>query len=144
MELTKKRRFALSEAAFRKLCAWVKQRDCELAAAYREIIGINPPYPGEDAEVHHVIHKGSGGPDREENLIHLAYGVHRYQVHGDDPGLSRDLTMRMTAYLKSSAVRAWRYRHSQGLDHIYLAAEREQLAHKRKVNMPNLKRWSYV
>lgn len=144
MELTKKRRFALSEGGFRKLCGVIKQRDHELAAAYREIIGINPPHIGEDAEVHHVIRKGSGGPDREENLIHLAYGVHRYQVHGDDPDLSRDLTMRMTAYLESSAVRAWRYRHSQELDHIYLAAEREQLAHKRKVNMPNLKRWSYV
>lgn len=144
MELPKKKRFALSESAFRKLCEQVKHRDHELEVVYREIIGINPPRPGEDAEVHHVVHKGSGGGDREENLIHLAYGVHRYQVHGDRPDLSRDLTMRMTAYLESSAVRAWRYRHSQELDQIYSSAEREQLAHKRKVNMPNLKRWNYV
>lgn len=144
MELTKKRRFALPESAFRKLCEQVKHRDHELDSVYRKIIGINPPRLGEDSEVHHVVHKGSGGPDREENLIHLAYGVHRYQVHGDDPDLSRDLTMRMTAYLECSAVRAWRYRHSHELDHIYSTAEKEQLAHKRKVNMPNLKRWSYV
>lgn len=144
MELPKKKRFALPESAFRKLCEQVKYRDHELEVVYREIIGINSPRLGEDAEVHHVIHKGSGGGDREENLINLEYGVHRYQVHGDAPNLSRELTMRMTAYLECSAVRAWRYRHSQELDHIYLAAEREQLAHKRKVNMPNLKRWDYV
>jgi hypothetical protein len=144
MELPKKKRFALPESAFRKLCEQVKHRDHELEVVYREIIGINPPRQGEDAEVHHVMHKGSGGPDREENLIHLAYGVHRYQMHGDDPDLSAELSERMTVYLECSAVRAWRYRHSQELDQIYSFAEREQRNHKRKVNMPNLKRWNYV
>lgn len=58
-------RFELPEAAFRKLCRLVKQRDEELAETYQSIIGEWPPSRG---EVHHAKHAGSGGPDKEDNL----------------------------------------------------------------------------
>lgn len=63
-------RFKLPEAAFRKLCRLVKQRDEELAETYQSIIGEWPPSRG---EVHHAKHAGSGGPDKEDNLIHQQY-----------------------------------------------------------------------
>lgn len=72
-------RFKLPEAAFRKLCRLVKQRDEELAETYQSIIGEWPPSRG---EVHHAKHAGSGGPDKEDNLIHLSYETHRFKAHG--------------------------------------------------------------
>lgn len=81
-------RFELPEVAFRKLCRLVKQRDEELAETYQSIIGEWPPSRG---EVHHAKHAGSGGPDKEDNLIHLSYETHRFKAHGLSSGRSTDI-----------------------------------------------------
>lgn len=114
-EKEKKVRFKLPEAAFRKLCRLVKQRDEELAETYQSIIGEWPPSRG---EVHHAKHAGSGGSDKEDNLIHLSYEMHRFKAHGLSGTRKQYVDEQIRTYLNCKAVKEWRKEHEMELQEL--------------------------
>lgn len=123
-EKEKKVRFKLPEAAFRKLCRLVKQRDEELAETYQSIIGEWPPSRG---EVHHAKHAGSGGPDKEDNLIHLSYETHRFKAHGLSGTRKQYMDEQIKTYLNCHAVKEWRKEHEMELQELYKTEEERRI-----------------
>lgn len=130
-------RFKLPEAAFRKLCRLVKQRDEELAETYQSIIGEWPPSRG---EVHHAKHAGSGGPDKEDNLIHLSYETHRFKAHGLSGTRKQYMDEQIKTYLNCHAVKEWRKEHEMELQELYKTEEERRIKKKRAGCIPNKER----
>lgn len=126
-------RFELPEAAFRKLCRLVKKRDEELAETYQSIIGEWPPSRG---EVHHAKHAGSGGPDKEDNLIHLSYETHRFKVHGLSGTRKQYMDEQIKTYLNCHAVKEWRKEHEMELQELYKTEEERRIKKKRAGCIP--------
>lgn len=126
-------RFKLPEAAFRKLCRLVKQRDEELAETYQSIIGEWPPSRG---EVHHAKHAGSGGPDKEDNLIHLSYETHRFKAHGLSGTRKQYMDEQIKTYLNCHAVKEWRKEHEMELQELYKTEEERRIKKKRAGCIP--------
>jgi hypothetical protein len=126
-------RFELPKAAFRKLCRLVKQRDEELAETYQSIIGEWPPSRG---EVHHAKHAGSGGPDKEDNLIHLSYETHRFKAHGLSGTRKQYMDEQIKTYLNCHAVKEWRKEHEMELQELYKTEEERRIKKKRAGCIP--------
>lgn len=138
-EKEKKVRFKLPEAAFRKLCRLVKQRDEELAETYQSIIGEWPPSRG---EVHHAKHAGSGGPDKEDNLIHLSYETHRFKAHGLSGTRKQYMDEQIKTYLNCKAVKEWRKEHEMELQELYKTEEERRIKKKRAGCIPKKPKWA--
>lgn len=132
-------RFKLPEAAFRKLCRLVKQRDEELAETYQSIIGEWPPSRG---EVHHAKHAGSGGPDKEDNLIHLSYETHRFKAHGLSGTRKQYMDEQIKTYLNCHAVKEWRKEHEMELQELYKTEEERRIKKKRAGCIPKKPKWA--
>nr|DAS31752.1 MAG TPA: hypothetical protein [Caudoviricetes sp.] len=138
-EKEKKVRFKLPEAAFRKLCRLVRQRDEELAETYQSIIGEWPPSRG---EVHHAKHAGSGGPDKEDNLIHLSYETHRFKAHGLSGTRKQYMDEQIKTYLNCHAVKEWRKEHEMELQELYKTEEERRIKKKRAGCIPKKPKWA--
>lgn len=110
-------RFELSPSQYKKLCALVRERDLTLWYVYRKHLG--EPAPAEGGDFHHIIHRASFGPDKEENLILLHPYTHRFVVHGDSWEASADMCARIRSYMSCRAVKDWRARHQVELEEIY-------------------------
>nr|DAX02442.1 MAG TPA: HNHc nucleases endonuclease signature which [Caudoviricetes sp.] len=114
-------RFQLSKTEFKKLCDMVKQRDIELAETYCECIGEYPPRT--NIEVHHHIHVGNFGADKEDNLISLSYTTHRFKAHGLNADIKKHMERNVEKYLNSPEVKKWREHHKEELEAIYQTEE---------------------
>lgn len=131
-------RFELSPSNYQRLCELVKARDWLLHEVYRECIGEDPPWEG---QFHHIRHRGSGGPDREDNLILLSVHNHLFVVHGDAWRASEDMCRRIDEYMASEEVTAWRIYHEDELEELYATAEEYELKKKQKKYQLKRKPW---
>lgn len=122
-------RFELSPSNYDRLCELVKTRDWLLRDEYRKYIGEDPPRKG---QFHHIKHRGSGGPDREDNLISLSIHNHLFVVHGDSWRASEDMCRRIDEYMASEEVAAWRLYHEDELEEIYATEAEYQLKKKKR------------
>lgn len=117
----------------------VKKRDEELAETYQSIIGEWPPSRG---EVHHAKHAGSGGPDKEDNLIHLSYETHRFKVHGLSGTRKQYMDEQIKTYLNCHAVKEWRKEHEMELQELYKTEEERRIKKKRAGCIPKKPKWA--
>lgn len=127
-------RFQLSKTEFKKLCDLVKKRDIILAETYCECLGEYPPR--QNIEVHHHIHVGNFGADKEDNLITLSYTTHRFKLHGLNTDIKKHMERNIEKYLSSPAVKEWREHHKEELGAIYQTEEEyriKKLQKKHKV-----------
>ena len=104
-------RFQLSKTEFKKLCDLVKQRDIDLAETYCACLGEYPPR--QNIEVHHHIHVGNFGADKEDNLISLSYITHRFKLHGLNTDIKKHMERNIEKYLYSPEVKVWRETHRE-------------------------------
>lgn len=114
-------RFQLSKKEFKKLCDLVKKRDIDLAETYCACLGEYPPR--QNIEVHHHIHVGNFGADKEDNLISLSYTTHRFKLHGLNTDIKKHMERNIEKYLSSPAVKKWREHHKEELEAIYQTEE---------------------
>lgn len=127
-------RFQLSKKEFKKLCDLVKKRDIILAETYCECLGEYPPR--QNIEVHHHIHVGNFGADKEDNLIFLSYTTHRFKLHGLNTDIKKHMERNIEKYLNSPEVKKWREHHKEDLEAIYQTEEEyriKKLQKKHKV-----------
>lgn len=108
---------------YKQLTAIVKKRDRALYYIYSFYMEFDLPKQG--AEVHHIVRRGSGGPDLESNMIALPYEVHRFRIHGleKDP----ELEDRIQAYMSSQEIQRWRADHRPMLLEFYQKADDARL-----------------
>lgn len=124
----------LPESYYRKLCALVEDRDRDCYTSYEEYLGCGVPSPFDETETHHVVHQGSGGADREDNLILLSFHHHRFDFHGDNVEIKKRCDEAAKAYLQCDEVCAWREYHKEELDALYEKAEEAMYQKTRKKN----------
>lgn len=117
-------RFQLSKTEFKKLCDLVKQRDIDLAETYCACLGESPR---QNIEVHHHIHVGNFGADKEDNLISLSYTTHRFKLHGLNTDIKKHMERNIEKYLSSPAVKKWREYHKEELEAIYQTEEKYRI-----------------
>lgn len=108
---------------YKQLTSIVKKRDRALYYIYSTCMGFEIPKHG--AEVHHIIRRGSGGPDLEWNMVALPYEVHRFRVHGMEK--DAELEARIDDYMRSREVHEWREAHEKMLRDFYDKAEDARL-----------------
>ena len=127
-------RFAMKKSLYEKLVKLVKARDKSLAFVYQKYIGeMPPPYGG---EVHHIVFRSAGGPDKEDNLILLSLGMHEYGIHVAMRRERKKNEGNFKAYLQSEEVKAWRERHWEELQTLYRKTEEDLIEEKRKKCLP--------
>lgn len=122
-------RFELSLSNYERLCLLVKAREWVLRYTYQKFIGALPPWNG---QFHHIKHKGSGGPDREDNLILLSVHNHLFVVHGNSWRAGEDMCRRIDEYMASEEVAAWRRTHQRELEELYATEAEYQLREKQQ------------
>lgn len=115
---------------YKQLTAIVKRRDRALYYIYSSYMGFKLPKHG--AEVHHIVRRGSGGPDLEWNMVSLPYAVHRFEVHGMDAEDAAQVEEKISAYMESRPVKEWREDHAEALERFYQHAEDAKLERYRK------------
>lgn len=123
-------RFQLSKPEFRKLCDLVKQRDIILTETYCECIGEYPPRT--NIEIHHHVHVGNFGADKEDNLIALSYTTHRFKAHGLNADIKKHMERNIEKYLNSPEVKKWREHHKEELEAIYQTEEEYRIKKLKK------------
>lgn len=123
-------RFQLSKTEFKKLCDLVKQRDIDLAETYCACLGEYPPL--QNIEIHHHVHVGNFGADKEDNLISLSYTTHRFKLHGLNTDIKKHMERNIEKYLSSPAVKKWREHHKEELEAIYQTEEEYRIKKLKK------------
>lgn len=123
-------RFQLSKTEFKKLCDLVKQRDIDLAETYCACLGEYPPR--QNIEVHHHVHVGNFGADKEDNLISLSYTTHRFKLHGLNADIKKHMERNIEKYLHGPEVKTWRETHREELEAIYKTEEEYRLKNLQK------------
>lgn len=123
-------RFTLKPKKYEKLRALVKKRDQGLADPYLKYIGELPPRYG--GEVHHVVFRSAGGPDKEENLIYLSMDMHEHGIHLADRRTRKKNEANFKKYLHCEEVEAWRRYHEEELKALYKTAEEDSLKKKER------------
>jgi len=124
----------LSAANRRKLFALIKERDEALHETYEMYLGV--PFPFDSKHVHHVRPVGSGGEDKEENLISLSPEVHLQKFHTGWGSVNKEYQRKAEAYLESEEVRRWREENEEGLTALYRTAEITRIQKIRKGCLP--------
>lgn len=114
-------RFKLPPSQYKKLCALVRERDITLSYDY--FFYLKEPAPVEGGDFHHIIHRASFGPDKEENLILLHPYTHRFVVHGNSWEASAEMCARIHSYMSCKRVQKWRSEHQAELEKIYATEE---------------------
>ena len=133
-------RFQLSKTEFKKLCDMVKQRDIDLAETYYECLGEYPPR--NNIEIHHHVHVGNFGADKEDNLIHLSYETHRFKAHGLSGTRKQYMDEQIKTYLNCHAVKEWRKEHEMELQELYKTEEERRIKKKRAGCIPKKPKWA--
>ena len=127
-------RFTLKPHQYERLRALVKERDRGFPGPYLQYIGELPPrYAG---EVHHVVFRSAGGPDREDNLICLSRTMHEQGIHLACRRTRKKNEQNFKKYLHCKEVEAWRRYHQEELEAIYKTADKEKLKKKREGCLP--------
>ena len=127
-------RFILKPHQYEKLLKLVKKRDHAYFTQYIKYIGEPPPIDG--GEVHHVVFRSAGGPDKEENLILLSKSMHEHGIHLASRRIRKKNESNFKKYLYCKEVEAWRERHKEELQAIYQKAEEDSLKKKRAGCLP--------
>ena len=123
-------RFQLSKTEFKKLCDLVKQRDIDLAETYCACLGEYPPR--QNIEIHHHVHVGNFGADKEDNLISLSYTTHRFKAHGLNADIKKHMERNIEKYLNSPEAKKWREHHKEELEAIYQTEEEYRIKKLKK------------
>ena len=114
--------------------------------AFMIIVGIAgyavQPEPPSRGEVHHAKHAGSGGPDKEDNLIHLSYETHRFKAHGLSGTRKQYMDEQIKTYLNCHAVKEWRKEHEMELQELYKTEEERRIKKKRAGCIPKKPKWA--
>ena len=124
----------MTEARYSKLCEIIRERDRVCWRSYEEHMHCGVPTPFDHVEVHHVIHRGNGGPDREDNLMSLSYVQHRFDFHGDNGETRKRCDEAAKAYLQCEEVARWREAHAEELEAFYEEAEEAAYRRARRKN----------
>ncbi len=124
----------LSAADKRKLFVIVKERDALLYETYETYMEFPPP--ASEAHVHHVKPAGSGGEDKEDNLISLSPEMHLLKFHTGWGSVNKDYQKKAEAYLSSKEVRQWREENQASLTVLYQTAETTRIKKIRKGCLP--------
>lgn len=124
----------LSAANRRRLFALVKERDEALYETYEAYLGV--PFPFEMKHIHHVRPVGSGGEDREDNLISLSPEIHLQKFHTGWGSVDKEYQRKAEAYLSSEEVRRWREENEADLTALYRTAEITRIQKIRKGCLP--------
>ncbi len=124
----------LSAANRRKLFQLIKERDEALYETYEAYLEV--PFPFEMKHIHHVIPVGSGGEDREDNLISLSPEIHLQRFHTGWGSVDKEQQRKAKAYLESEEVRRWREENEEGLTALYRTAEITRIQRIRKGCLP--------
>ncbi len=111
----------LDKKNFQKLRGLIIERDSELWELYEEYLEV--PFPRDAVHIHHVKPKGSGGEDKEDNLIALSPEVHLMHFHTGYGSVVKEYQKKAQAYLESEEVQEWRESHMNELEGIYRTSD---------------------